>query len=626
VTFRMASAALSTLVLLAAGLAGGADAPAQHFRDFDGPARALLARMTVDEKVGQMTQADQEFLTSDRDIATYFLGSVQSGGNSDPKAGNHLENWNEMYERYQAQAMKTRLHIPLLYGVDAVHGHSNVIGAVIFPHNVGLGATRDAALVEEIERTTAEEVRATGINWGFAPCVTVPQDARWGRAYEGYSSDPQIVAALGAAAVRGFQRMDLRHPLSVLACAKHFAGDGGTAFGTGFVDPRSKERFPLDRGDTRVDEATLRRIHLPAYQAAIAAGVGSIMPSYSSWNGQRCSGSRRLLTEILKGELGFEGFLISDYNAVDDLPGDYKAQIKASLLAGMDMFMAPQRYKEFFATLKGLVEKGEVPMSRVDDAVVRILRVKLAMGLLDEGYSFAADRRLRDTFGSDSHRALARRAVRESVVVLKNANARLPLDKQAKRIHVAGKNADDLGNQCGGWTITWQGQSGTPTLGTTILAAIQQAVAPNTKVTFSKDGSGAAGADVAVVVVGETPYAEFFGDRADLPLAEEDGKAIASAKSAGVPVVVVLVSGRPLMLGDVLESADAVVAAWLPGSEGEGVADVLFGDGAPSGKLPMPWPRSVAQLPIKAGDDPLFALGYGLTYAARPEAAAKKAD
>jgi beta-glucosidase len=619
---RQARSALvmATIAFGLGAVPANAAGPRQRFRDFDGKARAILARMTLDEKVGQMTQADQEFLADDSDIATYLMGSVQSGGNSDPKS-NSLDDWTEMYERYQAQSAKTRLRIPLLYGVDAVHGHSNVIGAVIFPHNVGLGATRDAALVEEIGRVTAEEVRATGINWGFAPCVTVPQDSRWGRSYEGYSQDPKVVAALGSATVRGLQRMDLQHPLSILACAKHFVGDGGTAEGTGILN--GGRRYPLDRGDTRVDEATLRRIHLPGYVAAIAAGVGSIMPSFSSWNGEKCTGSHRLLTEILKEELGFDGFLISDYNAVEDLPGDYAAQVKQAALAGMDMFMAPSRYREFFATLKGLAEKGEVPMSRIDDAVVRILRVKLAMGLVEQERPLRADRRLRDTFGSAAHRALGRRAVRESVVLLKNVDGRLPLDKHLARIHVAGKSADDLGNQCGGWTISWQGQSGTPTQGTTIFAAIQQAVSPKTKVTFSKDGSGADGADVAIVVVGEEPYAEFFGDRTDLALSADDQQAIARVEAAGVPVVVVVLSGRPLILGDALANADALLAAWLPGSEGGGVADVLFGDFAPTGKLPVSWPASMDQVPVRPGGDALFAFGYGLTYASRPAGGTK---
>ncbi len=400
----------------------------------------------------------------------------------------------------------------------------------------------------------------------------------------------------------------------MLACAKHFAGDGGTTFGTGMKHDGG--RYPLDQGDTRLSEAELESLHLQGYLTAIAAGAGTIMPSYSSWNGEKCSGSHRLLTEILKGTLGFEGFLISDYNALDQLSGDFRAAVKQSINAGMDMAMVPERYREFISNLTSLVEAGEVPLARIDDAVKSILRVKAAMGLLDEGYSPKADPQLAASFGSEAHRALARRAVRESLVLLKNEGKTLPLSRKAKRIHVAGKNADDLGNQCGGWTITWQGRSGTPTQGTTILAALQQS-ARDTKVTYSRDGSGAAGADVAVVVVGETPYAEFFGDREDLSLAKEDLEAIANVKKAGLPTVVVLLSGRPMILGDALAQADALVAAWLPGTEATGVADVLFGDYKPTGKLSFTWPRSMAQLPINVGDasyDPLFPYGFGLTY------------
>jgi beta-glucosidase len=576
--------------------------------------------MTLEEKLGQITQPDQQFLQDEADIEKYGFGSIQSGGNSDPKTNGVLD-WRDMYERYQARMAKTRLKIPLLYGVDAVHGHSNVVGAVIFPHNIGLGATRNATLVEEIERITALEVRATGINWGFAPCVTVPQDERWGRTYEGFSEDPKLVAELGAAAVRGFQGSDLKDRSRILACAKHWVGDGGTAWGTGTVGNERGGRYPLDQGDTRVDLATLRRVHMPGYVAAIAAGVGSIMPSFSSWNGQRMSGHKYLLTDVLKGELGFEGFLISDYNSTEQLPGDYAEQIAATMNAGMDMVMAPSRYREFFTTIERVVKEGKVTMSRIDDAVLRILRVKLAMGLMDAGYDYRADRRLAETFGSAAHRAVARQAVRESLVLLKNEGRALPLSKTAKHIHVAGVSANDLGNQCGGWTISWQGRSGTPTIGTTILAAIEQAVGvgdnPKTKVTYSADGSGASGADVAVVVIGETPYAEFFGDREDLSLSAQDRATVAAVKKAGVPTVAVLVSGRPMILGDALTQADAFVAAWLPGSEGGGVADVLFGDAKPTGKLPMSWPRSMTQVPINVGDaayDPLFPYGFGLTY------------
>jgi beta-glucosidase len=578
---------------------------------------ALLARMTLAEKIGQMTQPDQMFLKDPSDIETLFLGSVLSGGDSDPKT-NTVEDWADMYDRYQAHAVKTRLRIPLLYGVDAVHGHSNVIGAVIFPHNVGLGATRDPKLVEEIGRLTALEVRATGINWAFAPCVTVPQDERWGRAYEGFGEEPKLVAELGEAAVRGMQGPSLRSPTRVLACAKHFVGDGGTTYGTGLPDKNQPDgHFPLDRGDTRLSEADLKRIHMQGYVTAIRAGVASIMPSYSSWNGEKLSGQKHLLTDVLKGELGFEGFLISDYNAIDELPGDYVGQIGQSVNAGMDMFMVPQRYREFIETLTTLVKSGKVPMSRIDDAVTRILRVKFAMGLMESGRPLKADRRLMDSFGSAAHRAVARQAVRESLVLLKNERAALPLSRKAKRIHVAGASADDLGNQCGGWTIKWQGQSGPITQGTTVLAALRQLAGPDTQITYSTDGSGAEGADAVVVVVGETPYAEMFGDRRTLELSKGDADTIAQAKKADIPVVVVLFSGRPLVITDALAAADAFVAAWLPGTEGLGIADVLFGDYKPTGKLPVTWPTSIDQLPINLGDakyEPLFPFGYGLTY------------
>jgi beta-glucosidase len=589
------------------------------FSAYDAEAKALVAKMTLDEKVGQMTQAEQHQLVDIKDVETYFLGSILSGGDSDPKT-NSLQDWTDMYDRLQTHALATRLRIPILYGVDAVHGHNNVIGATVFPHNIGLGATGDAKLVEEIGAATAREVRATGIQWTFAPCVAVVRDERWGRTYESFGEDPKLVATLGEAAVRGLQGGDLANPERVLACAKHFVGDGGTVYGTGTVglEGQPGKTHPLDQGDTRLTEEELKRLHMQGYLTTIAAGAGSIMPSYNTWNGERCSGSKRLLTEVLKGELKFEGFLISDYNAIDALPGDYRADIKQSINAGMDMVMVPSKYREFYATLKDLVEKNEVPLARIDDAVLRILRVKIAMGLMKPGANPLADRKLQASFGSAAHRDIARRAVRESLVLLKNDKKALPIAKTAKKILVAGSNADDLGNQAGGWTITWQGMSGgtTTAKGTTILAGIKAAV-PQAQVTYAKDGAGAAGADVAIVVVGETPYAEFMGDRDDLSLSKEDQLAVATAKAAGVPVVLVVVSGRPLILGEALTQADAVVAAWLPGSEGAGVADVLFGDHKPTGKLSFSWPRSMAQIPVNVGDatyDPLFKFGFGLSY------------
>jgi beta-glucosidase len=577
---------------------------------YNAKVHALLGTMTLEEKIGQMTQAEQNALADVSDIEKYFLGSLLSGGSSDPKAGNSLEAWTDLYDGYQSHALKTRLAIPILYGVDAVHGHNNVLKAVVFPHNIGLGCTRNPQLVESAARITAEEVRATGINWAFAPCVAVPRDERWGRTYEGFGEAPELARTLGEAAVRGFQRNDLSNPLSVLACAKHFVGDGGTSFKTG--NPL------LDQGDTQLSEGELRKLHLQGYVSTIRAGVGSIMPSYSSWNGMKVSGSKRLLTEILKQELAFEGFLISDYRAIGQITKDFKSAIEISINAGMDMAMEPTDYVRFFNLLRELVKEGRVPLTRIDDAVTRILRVKFALGLMDKTRSPLADRRLHQGFGSAEHRRVARECVRQSLVLLKNEKKTLPLAKKLARIHVGGKSADDIGNQCGGWTIDWQGKSGNITTGgTTILSAIRSTVSPATKVTFSKDGTGANGADVGIVVIGETPYAEGRGDRDDLTLAAEDVTAVSNMKRAGIPVVIILLSGRPLIINEALAQCDAFVAAWLPGSEGQGVADVLFGDYQPTGKLSCSWPRSMDQIPINIGDTdyhPLFKYGFGLTF------------
>ena len=554
---------------------------------------SLLARMTLDEKIGQMTQADRSSLRSEDDIGSYLLGSVLSGGGSSPPDAT-AAGWGEMHDRYQAIALGTRLRIPIVYGIDAVHGHNNVRGAVVFPHNVGLGCTRDAALVERVARATAEEVAATGLGWTFSPCLAVARDERWGRTYESFGETPELAVEMGAAAVRGYQP-------GILACAKHYLADGGTAGGE-------------DQGDARIDEATLREVHLPGYRSAVAAGVATVMASFSSWNGRKMHGNRHLLTDVLKGELGFQGFVVSDWAGIDQLPGDYAAQVEAAVNAGIDMVMVPDRYPEFISTLKGLVQSGRVPQSRIDDAVRRILREKIEAGLFTKPY---ADRALLAQVGSDAHRQVAREAVRRSLVLLRNHGHVLPLSKMARRIHVAGKNADDLGNQCGGWTMTWQGGSGAITTGTTILQAIRSAVLGGAQVTYSRDGSGAAGADAAVVVIGETPYAEGRGDRSDLSLAAEDVAAVRAVEAAGVPTVVILVSGRPLILGDVERTADAILAAWLPGTEGAGVSDVLFGDFAPTGLLGHSWPRSMSQVPINVGDrgyNPLFPYGYGLSY------------
>jgi beta-glucosidase len=576
----------------------------------DAQARALVARMTLAEKIGQMTQVDQSFLKDSSDIERYKLGSILNGGSSDPASGNSLDAWRAMVETYQRQAMRTRLRIPLIYGVDAVHGNNKVIGAVVFPHNIGLGATRDSALVRRVAEITAEETRAVGANWSFAPCICVPQDIRWGRTYEGFSEDPDLVASLGAAAISGLQGGNPISRLHVAATAQHFAGDGGTSVGSG-IDKG------LDQGDTRVDSAALRRIHIRPYVDAIAAGVATIMPSYNSWNGVKVSGDRHLLTDVLKGEMGFTGFLISDYKAVNQIHPDYKTAIAISINAGMDMVMVPDDYVAFIELLTQLVQEGRVPISRVDDAVTRILRVKLAMGLLEPAYDYRADRALERRFGSAEHRAVARQAVRESMVLLKNEHSALPLSKTARRIHVVGKSADDIGIQSGGWTLSWQGQVGNITTGgTTILSAIRASAGRATQITYSADGSGADGADAVVVVVGELPYAEMKGDRLDLTLDATDRQALANARASNRPIVVVVISGRPIDIAPVLSDANAVLAAWLPGTEGTGVADVLFGDYRPTGKLSFTWPRAgnLAPRATATARDALFPFGFGLTY------------
>ncbi|MDR3458785.1 MAG: glycoside hydrolase family 3 N-terminal domain-containing protein [Verrucomicrobiae bacterium] len=584
----------------------GVNLPAAEKNNPGSRAEALLAQMTLDEKIGQMVQVDSKALKDRADVQKYFLGSVLSGGSSDPADGNSAASWLKSVTEFQDQALQTRLKIPLLYGIDAVHGHNNIDGAVIFPHHIGMGATHDPKLVERAERVTAEEVAGTGIRWAFAPCITVPQDPHWGRTYEGYGDDPALVSELGVAATIGLQGKQLSaEPASVLACAKHFIGDGGTTNG-------------VDEGNTVCDEATLRKIHLPPYQATIKAGVGSIMVSYSSWNGVKMHGNKYLLTNVLKGELGFQGFLVSDWAAIDQISPDFKHDIEQSINAGLDMIMIPNgpgkanNYVEFIADLKALVAAGRVPQERIDDAVRRILRIKFQMGLFE---STATDRQLTATVGSSEHRAVARECVRESLVLLKNEKQVLPLAKTIKRLVVVGAAADDLGVQCGGWTIGWQGGHGNVTHGgTTILAAIRRTISPATQVTFSPDASDLKDADAVIAVVGEPPYAEMKGDRKELNLAAADVALIAKAKASGAPVVTILLSGRPLVLNSALSDSDAFVAAWLPGTEGLGVADVLFGDFKFTGKLPRVWPASgVRSNSFEKPERPLFQTGFGLT-------------
>ena len=595
------------VLLLALGLTGLVP---QVFAGAAERADALLAQMTLDEKIGQMVQVDLLALKDKNDLKYLFIGSMLSGGNSDP-ADNSAATWSKTVRELEAQALLTRLKIPLLYGIDAVHGHNNIDGTVIFPHNLGLGATHNPKLVEQAAHVTAEEVAGTGIHWAFAPCVAVAQDVRWGRTYESFSDDPALVAEMGAAQVRGFQT-PLAHGFTVLACPKHFLADGGTQDG-------------VDQGNTVCDEAALRKLFLPPYRAAVLAGAKSIMVSYSSWNGQKMSGNKYLLTDVLKRELGFKGFLVSDWAAIDQISPDYKNDVEQSINAGLDMVMIPygpghkNNYVEFIQDLKELVAAGRVPVARIDDAVRRILRAKIELGLFEHPY---ADPDLIFSIGSAEHRQVARECVRQSLVLLKNERHALPLSKDLKHLVIVGKAADDLGMQCGGWTISWQGDSGQVMRGgTTLLTAIKKTVSPKTEVTFSPAGDNLRDADAILVVVGEMPYAEMIGDRTNLNLSSGDLALVEKAKAAGVPVVTVLYSGRPLVLGSALAQSDAFVAAWLPGTEGGGLADVLFGDCQPTGKLPRPWPRNQTQLKRAAfdggGKEPEFPYDFGLTYETR---------
>ena len=570
---------------------------------------SLIQEMTIDEKIGQMTQVDQQFLNEISDISKYGFGSLLSGGGSTPQV-NEPKAWAEMYDLYQREALNSRLKIPLLYGIDAVHGHNNVVGATIFPHNIGLGATRDAKLVESVARATALEVAATGIDWDFAPCLAVPNDFRWGRTYEGFSENTELVTELGNAAILGYQSANINNPNSVLACAKHFIGDGGTLFGTGL-------NGKIDRGNLAISEEELRKTHLPPFKKAVESGVATFMAAYNTWNDVRCHANKYLLTDILKDELGFKGFVVSDWAAIEMIPGDYKSDIIISINAGIDMVMVPgavkfgnESYEKFMRLFKESIEDGSIPMSRVDDAVKRILLIKKQSGLFDRPFS---DQQLLSHIGSQKHREIAREAVRKSLVLLKNDEDLLPLPKNGKTIIVAGRGADNIGMQSGGWTISWQGEMENKTEGTSVLEAIKSAVDPSVSVQYSKDGRNVEG-DVAVVVIGEEPYAEMEGDREDLSLNKKDLDVIKHLKSKNIPVVVILFSGRPMIITNEIDQWDSLLAAWLPGTEGQGISDVLFGDYSPTGKLSFSWPKSIDQLPISMTDDHLFNFGDGLSY------------
>lgn len=566
-----------------------------------------LAKMTLDEKIGQMTQANKNALTTPSDITTYALGSLLSGGGEGPNgSGGTAVEWANMYDNFQSYALQSRLKIPLIYGVDAVHGHNNVYGAVVFPHHIGMGATRNIALVQQADQVTRDEVLGTGIDWVFAPCVCVPRDDRWGRTYEGYSEDTALVSAMGVASIKGFQGNGLS-PTTVLATAKHYVGDGGTMFGTG------DSGYLIDQGNTQITEAELRAVHLPPYQSAIQNGVGSVMVSYSSWNGAKLHGHQYLITTVLKAELGFKGIVISDWAGIDQIPGDYASDVRTAINAGIDMVMVPSNYKTFISTLRTEVTTGRVPMSRIDDAVTRILNAKFALGLFSQPLT---DRTFTAQVGSPAHRAVARQAVRESLVLLKN-NGVLPLSKTgAYKIVVGGSHIDNLGNQMGGWSISWQGASGNTTTGTTFLQAIQATVGPS--VTIQNVGTrtkGSYSGDVGIVAIGEMPYAEGRGDSSTLAVSGANAAQVTDICSRVTQCIVVLFSGRPLIINSQLNQAHAFVAAWLPGTEGMGITDVLFGDFGFVGKLPVTWPNAVTQEPINNSDGKtgLFPFGYGIT-------------
>ncbi|NGY64605.1 carbohydrate-binding protein [Lentzea sp. NEAU-D13] len=602
----------ATLLLSAVVPTGSAAAADPIYKDPAQPIPArvadLLGRMSLDEKAGQMTQAERGAV-SNADLTTFRIGSLLSGGGSAPSP-NNATSWANMYDNFQQAALATPLGIPMIYGVDAVHGHNNVVGATIFPHNIGLGATRDPALVQRIGRATAEEVSGTGIDWDFAPCLCVARNDRWGRTYESFGETPENATSM-TTLITGLQGTRLSDSGSVLATAKHYIGDGGTTDGD-------------DQGNTQLSEAELRSIHLPPFREAVARGVGSVMITYSSWNGTKLHGHKYLITDVLKNELGFGGLVVSDWNAIDQIdgqPGFTAAEVRESINAGLDMVMVPTEWRSFITLLKAEVQAGRVPMARLDDANRRILTKKFELGLFEKPLT---DRSYTPSVGNAAHRALAREAVRKSQVLLKNQNGVLPLSKTSSKLFVAGKSADNIGYQSGGWTISWQGGSGPVTPGTTVLQGIRSAVSSSTTVTHQRNGTGIDGSyQAAVAVIGETPYAEGTGDKpGSMGLDAEDLATLNTLRASGVPVVVVLVSGRPLDIAAQLPGWHALVAAWLPGTEGNGVADVLFGDHKPTGTLPFTWMQSASQQPINVGDGktPLFPYGFGAQFPATQNA------
>ena len=575
----------------------------------------LLSRMSLDEKLGQMTLVEKGSISPDQ-VAEYHIGAVLSGGGGSPRP-NTPSAWREMVGAYQAAALSTPLAIPMLYGVDAIHGHNNLRNAVIFPHSVGLGAAGDPELVEAIGRATAIETAATGIRWTYSPVLAVPQDVRWGRTYEAFGENPELVSLLGAAMIRGLQGENLTDDTSVLATAKHFVGDGGTAWGTS-----TAAGYQIDQGVTLAPEADLRAIHLIPYEAAFGAGALSVMASYSNWENGKVHGDRFLLTEVLRGDLGFGGFVVSDWGAVDQvIPGDYYGSVVQSVNAGIDLVMVPSEFELFLTALRGAVEQGDITQARIDEAVGRILDAKFRMGLFESPMP-PVD--LINQIGSSQHRELARRAVAKSTVLLKTAPGVLPIDQDSTdTIFLAGTAANDIGIQSGGWTISWQGSPGETTEGTTIYEALTAAT--KSDIVFDRFGrfdSITAGdgtqlvAPLGIAVVGERPYAEGRGDSGSLSLSDADVDVIRRTQSRVDQLIVVLVTGRPLILGEEFAEVDAIVVTWLPGSEGTGIVDVMIGVQDFGGRLPYTWPNSiesVGRLRSDPCDGARYPVGYGLS-------------
>jgi beta-glucosidase len=597
--------------------------------DINEKVESLLSCMSLDQKIGQMTQPERMACTPE-DVKEFHIGSVLSGGGSCP-GNNRPADWVAMNDAYWMASMEAdedHLAIPVIYGVDAIHGNGNVLGATIFPHNIGLGAARDPDLVHRIAQATAREILATGVDWTFAPTLAVARNLHWGRCYESYSSNPELVGSYAAPFVTGMQG-DLGDD-GVVACVKHWVGDGGTTHG-------------IDQGETTVSFDELQSVHIAPYRPAINAGAMTVMASFNSWNGDKCHGHRRLLTDVLKGELGFQGFVISDWDGIDYLSKSYYDAVGMGVNAGIDMFMVSVAWQQFIRHLRTHVERGSVPESRIDDAVRRILRVKLAFGLFEKPRPMDRPWSNSPTFGGQAHRDLAREAVRKSLVLLKNDEEALPIRPDA-RVLVAGKSAHNRGYQCGGFTVAWQGAEDNESIegGCSIWEGIKE-LSPAAQLSDHGLGADADSSkhDVAIVVIGERPYAEGMGDvragenviveagsqiRGEMKVLApygrtlehavshpEDLATIARIRAAGVPVVVVFVSGRPVVANLELAAAQAFVAAWLPGSEGRGVAEVLFGEHDFQGRLPFAWPSDASSIGQPSAQ-PLFELGYGLSY------------